>query len=444
MMYSINEAFQSSIMKMLWKSPQAKISFTKAIAAVAPNLDVNAIVDSMFTKMKPQDAYKIHAKVFKFWISNRTSECTMVTYSNSWFDQYGTTDKRKRYAVIGVSREDADGWIDNGQTYVTKQAFKECYVFDPFLAITKGASRDAINRGRVAARKNATAFKSNEQIKKENIARYIQMIKNNKISDGSEFALASNLNKLIEKYMKNVTPLHMVLALCDASFIPNYMNAYINNIMKLITILDQNGYMLPVGPEDKSYKDFIKDEYSLDAMNLLNLQKNLANAYENIEKQIKYGTAKENIFSSINDIINNSPAWQEYISTCSNFGVDYNVFNTFREAIISCNNIAKIALSNKNISSNLYNLDIFVNYLLSLHNFYNNVDKQSFIICFDVVNDWKATSKFDKEQFKSNNISNKRITDYVNTVFGPKTVVNYKRFGNLIQQIAKSRNIKNL
>ena len=285
-MYPLNEAFASSIIQKMWSQPYGKDALMKLRNAFK-DLDINRISDSDIQYLQPKDAFKINVDGLKFWIN--AGKIVGVTRSNSCFDRYFEVKRSKRGQIVDMDPAFLEMYSQSRKTW---DGVVGCYVLDVNAAIRNGASVKGVERKRKEARTGALALKTNREIKQENIARYIKLLKDRGFSDGTEFALISNVNKLMLDHCKKVGATHFfIYDLVGSTFLLNYLQSYSNTLVEYIELLDKNGYILPT---NVNADDYVDKEFGCIGSDfvLLNLKQEYMKDQERIQRIISIDFSK--------------------------------------------------------------------------------------------------------------------------------------------------------
>jgi len=199
----INEAFASPILRRLLAQKTYRATIAPAFQKMA-QIALDKVTDAAITKMDPTSAYKelkkAGRKVVVFYVSEKgtTNSYAKDAYyqkiepgtvlglasgDNKFFDvnyiKYGD-DKGKRTMStgdggdsIGVQKT-GSGYGSTGLYNVKRVAevADTAYVIDLEMLKDKGLSTSSLASQRAMAKRGAVAFKSDEQFKRENLARY--------------------------------------------------------------------------------------------------------------------------------------------------------------------------------------------------------------------------------------------------------------------------------
>lgn len=367
-MNPLNEAFESSIAQKMWSQPFGKQAF-QLLRNAYRDLDINRLKDSDFDYLNPQNAFDINADGLKFWIN--AGKIVGITRSNSCFDRYFEVKKSKRGQIVCVTDEFMKMYSQPGKRKNWTQAVIGCYVLDVNAAIKNGASIKGTQNKRKLARTGALALMTNRQIKQENIKRYVQMLKDKRFSDGSEFNLINNIYSIVQDYIKrgSATQFFTRIIVGDTWFL-NYLQAYTNSIMDYIELLDKNCYTLPNNVN-------IEDYWERDA----NDEQKLAKLRDNLKKtvdDVKHALRRDGDYwnKAVTAIVTGNKDLEDYHQIIEGArGYNKNSYDTiiafvrFLEA-----NLLK-AMSNPNITNNLMNFDLFITQLVGIHEQLRNNDQ---------------------------------------------------------------------
>lgn len=350
----LNEAFASQILTKLWRSSLAK-NVLMHLVKRNPKIDWNLVTDADIIQLTGKEAAKINDKnVWKFWtLDGNPQNVLMITNSNAVFDQWFDVNKRTRSAssIVGTSCLDANvlsGYSENGKAFLN--SVRMCYIID----LTKLNANKAIT-GTQAARKDAragaTALMTDEQIKKQNLKRYAEAIKRNKVSDGSEFNLINSITKLFGDAMKKSSALDIVMKIMYDSFFGNYLKSYSLHLLECLQILNKVGFKIDANPA--FLPDFSDDKYEYGK-----LAKNLTNAAERIKSAMNKNLMKPYEQQVIEWILKSDKKYEDYISACPDMNVKETLIS-FGENLRKIDSEATKAFQNPHISENLDNFDTF-------------------------------------------------------------------------------------
>lgn len=364
----LNEAFESSIAQKMWSQPFGKQAF-QLLRNVYRDLDINRLKDSDFDYLNPQNAFDINVDGLKFWIN--AGKIVGITRSNSCFDKYFEVKKSKRGQIVCVTPEFMNMYSQPGKRKNWTQAVVGCYVLDVNAAIKNGASVKGTQNKRKLARTGALALMTNRQIKQENIKRYIQMLKDKRFSDGSEFNLINNIYSIIQDYIKrgSATQFFTRIIVGDTWFL-NYLQAYSNSIMDYIELLDKNCYTLP---NDVNIDDYWERNAN-DEQKLAKLRDDLKKCVDDVKGSLRRDGDYWN--KAVAAIVSGNKDLEDYHQIIEGArGYNKNSYDTiiafvrFLEA-----NLLK-AMSNPNITNNLMNFDLFITQLVGIHEQLRNNDQ---------------------------------------------------------------------
>lgn len=364
----LNEAFESSIAQKMWGQPYGKTAF-ELLRRSYNDLDINRLKDSDFEYLNPQQAFDINVDGLKFWINS--GKIVGVTRSNSCFDKYFEVKKSKRGAIICVDPAFIEMYSQPGKKKNWSQAVVGCYVLDVNKAIRNGASVRGIRNERKLARTGALALMTNRQIKEMNIARYIQMLKDKRFSDGSEFNLINNVYRLIQDYIKKSSATEFFIHyIAMDSWLLNYLQAYTNSIVDYIELLDKNGYTLPNNVEVEEYLD----RNANDEQKLAKLRDTLKKTVDNVKDAFK---ANDNHWNkAVNAIMTNNKDLQDFYQLIEGSrGFKANSYDTIISFVKFLETNFVKAISNPNISNNLLNFDLFITQIAGIHQQLRNNDQ---------------------------------------------------------------------
>lgn len=367
-MNPLNEAFESSIAQKMWSQPFGKQAF-QLLRNAYRDLDINRLKDSDFDYLNPQNAFDINADGLKFWIN--AGKIVGITRSNSCFDKFFEVKKSKRGQIVCVTPEFMNMYSQPGKRKNWTQAVTGCYVLDVNAAIKNGASIKGTQNKRKLARTGALALMTNRQIKQENIKRYIQMLKDKRFSDGSEFNLINNIYSIIQDYIKrgSATQFFTRIIVGDTWFL-NYLQAYSNSIMDYIELLDKNCYTLP---NDVNIEDYWERNAN-DEQKLAKLRDDLKKCVDDVKGSLRRDGDYWN--KAVAAIVSGNKDLEDYHQIIEGArGYNKNSYDTiiafvrFLEA-----NLLK-AMSNPNITNNLMNFDLFITQLVGIHEQLRNNDQ---------------------------------------------------------------------
>lgn len=367
-MNPLNEAFESSIAQKMWSQPFGKQAF-QLLRNAYRDLDINRLKDSDFDYLNPQNAFDINVDGLKFWIN--VGKIVGITRSNSCFDKYFEVKKSKRGQIVCVTPEFMNMYSQPGKRKNWTQAVVGCYVLDVNAAIKNGASVKGTQNKRKLARTGALALMTNRQIKQENIKRYVQMLKDKRFSDGSEFNLINNIYSIIQDYIKrgSATQFFTRIIVGDTWFL-NYLQAYSNSIMDYIELLDKNCYTLP---NDVNIEDYWERNAN-DEQKLAKLRDDLKKCVDDVKGSLRRDGDYWN--KAVAAIVSGNKDLEDYHQIIEGArGYNKNSYDTiiafvrFLEA-----NLLK-AMSNPNITNNLMNFDLFITQLVGIHEQLRNNDQ---------------------------------------------------------------------
>lgn len=367
-MNPLNEAFESSIAQKMWSQPFGKQAF-QLLRNAYRDLDINRLKDSDFDYLNPQNAFDINVDGLKFWIN--AGKIVGITRSNSCFDKFFEVKKSKRGQIVCVTPEFMNMYSQPGKRKNWTQAVVGCYVLDVNAAIKNGASVKGTQNKRKLARTGALALMTNRQIKQENIKRYVQMLKDKRFSDGSEFNLINNIYSIVQDYIKrgSATQFFTRIIVGDTWFL-NYLQAYTNSIMDYIELLDKNCYTLP---NDVNIDDYWERNAN-DEQKLAKLRDNLKKTVDDVKGALRRDGDYWN--KAVAAIVSGNKDLEDYHQIIEGArGYNKNSYDTiiafvrFLEA-----NLLK-AMSNPNITNNLMNFDLFITQLVGIHEQLRNNDQ---------------------------------------------------------------------
>lgn len=367
-MNPLNEAFESSIAQKMWSQPFGKQAF-QLLRNAYRDLDINRLKDSDFDYLNPQNAFDINVDGLKFWIN--AGKIVGITRSNSCFDRYFEVKKSKRGQIVCVTPEFMNMYSQPGKHKNWTQAVVSCYVLDVNAAIKNGASIKGTQNKRKLARTGALALMTNRQIKQENIKRYVQMLKDKRFSDGSEFNLINNIYSIVQDYIKrgSATQFFTRIIVGDTWFL-NYLQAYSNSIMDYIELLDKNCYTLP---NDVNIDDYWERNAN-DEQKLAKLRDDLKKCVDDVKGSLRRDGDYWN--KAVAAIVSGNKDLEDYHQIIEGArGYNKNSYDTiiafvrFLEA-----NLLK-AMSNPNITNNLMNFDLFITQLVGIHEQLRNNDQ---------------------------------------------------------------------
>lgn len=367
-MNPLNEAFESSIAQKMWSQPFGKQAF-QLLRNAYRDLDINRLKDSDFDYLNPQNAFDINVDGLKFWIN--AGKIVGITRSNSCFDKYFEVKKSKRGQIVCVTPEFMNMYSQPGKRKNWTQAVVGCYVLDVNAAIKNGASIKGTQNKRKLARTGALALMTNRQIKQENIKRYVQMLKDKRFSDGSEFNLINNIYSIVQDYIKrgSATQFFTRIIVGDTWFL-NYLQAYSNSIMDYIELLDKNCYTLP---NDVNIDDYWERNAN-DEQKLAKLRDDLKKCVDDVKGSLRRDGDYWN--KAVAAIVSGNKDLEDYHQIIEGArGYNKNSYDTiiafvrFLEA-----NLLK-AMSNSNITNNLMNFDLFITQLVGIHEQLRNNDQ---------------------------------------------------------------------
>ena len=367
-MNQLNEAFESSIAQKMWSQPFGKQAF-QLLRNAYRDLDINRLKDSDFDYLNPQNAFDINVDGLKFWIN--AGKIVGITRSNSCFDKYFEVKKSKRGQIVCVTPEFMNMYSQPGKRKNWTQAVVGCYVLDVNAAIKNGASIKGTQNKRKLARTGALALMTNRQIKQENIKRYVQMLKDKRFSDGSEFNLINNIYSIVQDYIKrgSATQFFTRIIVGDTWFL-NYLQAYSNSIMDYIELLDKNCYTLP---NDVNIEDYWERNAN-DEQKLAKLRDDLKKCVDDVKGSLRRDGDYWN--KAVAAIVSGNKDLEDYHQIIEGArGYNKNSYDTiiafvrFLEA-----NLLK-AMSNPNITNNLMNFDLFITQLVGIHEQLRNNDQ---------------------------------------------------------------------
>lgn len=367
-MNSLNEAFESSIAQKLWQQPYGKTALN-LLRNEYMDLDINRLKDSDFEYLNPQQAFDINVDGLKFWIN--AGKIVGVTRSNSCFDRYFEVKRSKRGKLICLSQQFLEMYSQPGKKKQWNLACVGCYVLDVNKAIANGASVKNIRNERKLARTGALALMTNRQIKEENIKRYIQILKDKRFSDGSEFNLINNIYSIVQDYIKrgSATQFFTRIIVGDGWFL-NYLQAYSNSIMDYIELLDKNCYLLP---NDVNIDDYWERNAN-DEQKLAKLRDNLKKTVDNVKRSLRFDGDYWN--KAVAAIVSGNKDLEDYHQIIEGArGYNKNSYDTIIAFVRFLESNLLKAMSNPNITNNLMNFDLFITQLTGIHEQLRNNDQ---------------------------------------------------------------------
>lgn len=360
-MYPLNEAFASSIIQKMWSQPYGKDALMKLRNAFK-DLDINRISDSDIQYLQPKDAFKINVDGLKFWIN--AGKIVGVTRSNSCFDRYFEVKRSKRGQIVDMDPAFLEMYSQSRKTW---DGVVGCYVLDVNAAIRNGASVKGVERKRKEARTGALALKTNREIKQENIARYIKLLKDRGFSDGTEFALISNVNKLLLDHCKKVGATHFfIYDLVGSTFLLNYLQSYSNTLVEYIELLDKNGYILPTNVNADDYVD----ENDNDRQKLSSIRETLKKSVDDVKRELNR-SVRHNVKDAADAIVKNTKEIQDFKQLISGArGYNESSYKVIMDFVFYLENNLYSAIANPQIGSYIMNFDMF---LLQLNGIYEQL-----------------------------------------------------------------------
>lgn len=367
-MNSLNEAFESSIAQKLWQQPYGKTALN-LLRNEYMDLDINRLKDSDFEYLNPQQAFDINVDGLKFWIN--AGKIVGVTRSNSCFDRFFEVKRSKRGKLICLSEQFLNMYSQPGKKKQWNLACVGCYVLDVNKAIANGASVKNIRNARKLARTGALALMTNRQIKEENIKRYIQILKDKRFSDGSEFNLINNIYSIVQDYIKrgSATQFFTRIIVGDGWFL-NYLQAYSNSIMDYIELLDKNCYLLP---NDVNIDDY-HERNANDEQKLAKLRDNLKKTVDNVKRSLRFDGDYWN--KAVAAIVSGNKDLEDYHQIIEGArGYNKNSYDTIIAFVRFLESNLLKAMSNPNITNNLMNFDLFITQLTGIHEQLRNNDQ---------------------------------------------------------------------
>lgn len=381
-MEQLNEAFISSFVKEHWNNPNFKVVM-EALRKAYPDLDINRLTDDDFVNTNVDKAVKLNADVIKFWINGKT--IMLTTRSNSFFDRYLEVKKNKRGALIGNNPAAEHQCLVEGNKYL--KTFTHCFILDVQKAIRNGASIKNTKAERNKTRAGAYALLTNRQIKEMNMKRYVQMLKDRNFSDGSEFNLVNNVNKIfMDAIKKNGSCYTFFETFIDNSWFLNSLAAYSSVLSDYIVLLDKNGFLLPnnVEPEEFGIK-YAKD----DETKLATLRATLKKAVDDVKSNISSYQKRVDLYKDVMKMIGNQKLMDSFQEFCTSGAKKNHItveeFKTFVDTLTFIENNFYNAVSNPNISSDIMNFDMFVTQLQGIREQLRNNDQISKIRDFVFV-----------------------------------------------------------
>ena len=367
-MNPLNEAFESSIAQKMWSQPFGKQAF-QLLRNAYRDLDINRLKDSDFDYLNPQNAFDINVDGLKFWIN--AGKIVGITRSNSCFDKYFEVKKSKRGQIVCVTPEFMNMYSQPGKRKNWTQAVVGCYVLDVNAAIKNGASVKGTQNKRKLARTGALALMTNRQIKQENIKRYVQMLKDKRFSDGSEFNLINNIYSIIQDYIKrgSATQFFTRIIVSDTWFL-NYLQAYSNSIMDYIELLDKNCYTLP---NDVNIDDYWERNAN-DEQKLAKLRDDLKKCVDDVKGSLRRDGDYWN--KAVAAIVSGNKDLEDYHQIIEGArGYNKNSYDTIVAFVRFLESNLLKAMSNPNITNNLMNFDLFITQLVGIHEQLRNNDQ---------------------------------------------------------------------
>ena len=367
-MNPLNEAFESSIAQKMWSQPFGKKAF-QLLRNAYRDLDINRLKDSDFDYLNPQNAFDINVDGLKFWMN--AGKIVGVTRSNSCFDNYFEVKKSKRGALICVTENFMRMYSQPGKKKPWNLAVVGCYVLDVNAAIKNGASIKGTQNKRKLARTGALALMTNRQIKQENIKRYVQMLKDKRFSDGSEFNLINNIYSIVQDYIKrgSATQFFTRIIVGDTWFL-NYLQAYSNSIMDYIELLDKNCYTLP---NDVNIEDYWERNAN-DEQKLAKLRDDLKKCVDDVKRSLRRDGDYWN--KAVAAIVSGNKDLEDYHQIIEGArGYNKNSYDTIIAFVRFLESNLLKAMSNPNITNNLMNFDLFITQLVGIHEQLRNNDQ---------------------------------------------------------------------
>ena len=367
-MNPLNEAFESSIAQKMWSQPFGKQAF-QLLRNAYRDLDINRLKDSDFDYLNPQNAFDINVDGLKFWIN--AGKIVGITRSNSCFDKFFEVKKSKRGQIVCVTPDFMNMYSQPGKRKNWTQAVVGCYVLDVNAAIKNGASVKGTQNKRKLARTGALALMTNRQIKQENIKRYVQMLKDKRFSDGSEFNLINNIYSIIQDYIKrgSATQFFTRIIVGDTWFL-NYLQAYSNSIMDYIELLDKNCYTLP---NDVNIDDYWERNAN-DEQKLAKLRDDLKKTVDDVKGSLRRDGDYWN--KAVAAIVSGNKDLEDYHHIIEGArGYNKNSYDTIVAFVRFLESNLLKAISNPNITNNLMNFDLFITQLVGIHEQLRNNDQ---------------------------------------------------------------------
>ena len=367
-MNPLNEAFESSIAQKMWSQPFGKQAF-QLLRNAYRDLDINRLKDSDFDYLNPQNAFDINVDGLKFWIN--AGKIVGITRSNSCFDKFFEVKKSKRGQIVCVTPDFMNMYSQPGKRKNWTQAVVGCYVLDVNAAIKNGASVKGTQNKRKLARTGALALMTNRQIKQENIKRYVQMLKDKRFSDGSEFNLINNIYSIIQDYIKrgSATQFFTRIIVSDTWFL-NYLQAYSNSIMDYIELLDKNCYTLPNNVNIDDYWE----RNANDEQKLAKLRDDLKKTVDDVKGSLRRDGDYWN--KAVAAIVSGNKDLEDYHHIIEGArGYNKNSYDTIVAFVRFLESNLLKAISNPNITNNLMNFDLFITQLVGIHEQLRNNDQ---------------------------------------------------------------------
>lgn len=367
-MNPLNEAFESSIAQKMWSQPFGKQAF-QLLRNAYRDLDINRLKDSDFDYLNPQNAFDINVDGLKFWIN--AGKIVGITRSNSCFDKFFEVKKSKRGQIVCVTPEFMNMYSQPGKRKNWTQAVVGCYVLDVNAAIKNGASIKGTQNKRKLARTGALALMTNRQIKQENIKRYVQMLKDKRFSDGSEFNLINNIYSIVQDYIKrgSATQFFTRIIVGDTWFL-NYLQAYSNSIMDYIELLDKNCYTLPNNVNIEDYWE----RNANDEQKLAKLRDDLKKCVDDVKGSLRRDGDYWN--KAVAAIVSGNKDLEDYHQIIEGArGYNKNSYDTIVAFVRFLESNLLKAMSNPNITNNLMNFDLFITQLVGIHEQLRNNDQ---------------------------------------------------------------------
>lgn len=353
----LNEAFASPILAQLWRSKLAKYTL-EHLVKMNKIIDWNLVTDGDIQQMSGADAAKINSKeVWKFWSPNgNPSNIFMVTHSNAVFDRWFDVNRRTRVvkSIVNSSCLTADvlnGYATNGKKFLN--AMKTCYIID-LDKLRANQSLVSTRTNRAEARKGATALMTDTEIKKQNLARYREILRRNKVTDGSEFGLITSITNLFGDAMKKESGFNVVMKLTYDSFFGNYLTSYSTSLLNCIQILNKVGFKIDAPMQG----DDFQRNWDTDFRNYSDLAKNLKDGVERVKKVLNGKPVFDKLDVVCKMILNSDKKYEQFVSDMPDMNIKEKLIS-LGQMMRKINDDAKKAFQNAHITENLDNFDTF-------------------------------------------------------------------------------------